>query len=232
MTFNPPIPVDIPCEVAATQNRITLDIAAAFAVNISGPAGCGKTSLIEATLRRLEGVTRVGVIVANLAAGRDAERLESLCSEIVHLETAIPDARDVQDALARMRPSRLDLILIETAADPRSPSNLDLGEDNRVSVFSASGGDDKAAEYPALINGTSLVLLNKIDLLPYVDFNLSRFAADVFRIDPFLSILQLSTHTSLGMDKWINWLDQQRIAKTAPKHSEPADAPATEWWFG
>jgi hydrogenase nickel incorporation protein HypB len=189
--------------------------AGTLAVELVGAPGCGKTSLIEATLRRAPSGMRCGAVVGERGTHRDAERLAASCRHIVEEEPGIQSqlaARDVHDALLQMHLEELDVVFIETVGVTRQAAALELGQTAKVAVFSVVGGDDKAVKYPQFVENAELVLINKIDLLPHVRFDADAFRADVRRLNPGVPILETSVATGQGIDAWMNWLQDRRRA--------------------
>lgn len=206
------------------ENRADLVGSRVLAVQLSGSAGSGKTALLETTIKSLHGRARVGVIVAHRAAERDADRLRH-SAIVVAVETAQLNPALIRDALRQLDLHELDILFIETPDD----EPIDLGENARIALFSVSGGDDKAAEFPQRVAGADLVILGKTDLLPLVQFDPSLFRDDVTRINATAELIQLSTRDGSGIDHWTRWLldRRQRLQdKRPPNPSMP------EWWFG
>jgi hydrogenase nickel incorporation protein HypB len=224
MIETPPMPTSD----AAERNRRALCDAQVLAVTLSGDAGAGKTALLEETLRRLAGHFRAGVIIANPKAERDARRLAGLADVVVPLRTAVLDAGQLHDALARADFDALDLLFIETNTGLSGRGADDLGQAARVAVFSVSGGDDKAAEFPLAVTDADLVLLNKLDLLPHVHFDPRVFECDVRRLNLDVPVVHVSAAHGTGIDQWERWLREQigRVARrqaTAAEWLEPPE---------
>jgi hydrogenase nickel incorporation protein HypB len=198
----------------AALNRSRLHKAGVFTVDLMGAPGCGKTALIEATLRRLPSALRVGVIVGDLTTQRDADRMARFTKHVVQINTGKGchlEANHVMQGMLRLDVKHLDLLFIENVGNLICPVGFDLGQDVKVGMFCAAGGDDKAAKHPYIVCESSLLLLNKIDLLPHVPFNLTQFQADIHRLNPGVELMELSAFTGDGIDAWIDWLDEQRL---------------------
>lgn len=198
----------------AALNRSRLHKAGVFTVDLMGAPGCGKTALIEATLRRLPSALRVGVIVGDLTTQRDADRMARFTKHVVQINTGKGchlEANHVMQGMLRLEVKHLDLLFIENVGNLICPVGFDLGQDVKVGMFCAAGGDDKAAKHPYIVCESSLLLLNKIDLLPHVPFNLTQFQADIHRLNPGVELMELSAFTGDGIDAWIDWLDEQRL---------------------
>jgi len=207
-------------EVAA-MNRAALRGAGIFTVDLIGAPGCGKTALIEATIRALgaQGV-RVGVIVGDLATQRDAARMARFTDQVVQINTGKGchlEAHQVRRAMDRIDLARVDVLFIENVGNLICPVGFDLGQDAKVGMFCTSGGDDKAGKHPYVVVESSVILLGKRDLLPYVPFDLEFFRADVRRLNAAAPILELSATTGEGMAAWVDWLaaGRNRVAGAA-----------------
>jgi len=211
-------------EVAA-MNRQTLHEAGVLTLNLIGGPGSGKTTLLEATLRHmaLEGERdrlRLGICVGDLATTRDADRLHRWCDQVVQVNTGKGchlDANQVRQAIARLDLSALDILVIENVGNLICPVGFDLGEDFKVGLFSTTEGDDKPAKHPHLLAAAHVLLLNKIDLLPYVSFNLEHFHDDVRRLNPYAVVLPVAAEQD-EIGPWLKWL---RVCKaTPPRHQQ------------
>ena len=187
--------------------RGELDAAGVRAISLVGPAGSGKTSVIAGLLERLNPAMRVAVLVGNLAANRQVERLARCGPTTIPMVTDNLTALHVRQALDRLDLHQLDLLLIEADGNAISPVEFDLGHHLRACVFSVAGGDDKANVFPFLVADSDVILLTKVDLLPFVNFDVRVFSQDVQRLKPNLPILQLSVQTGLGMDAWLKWVE-------------------------
>lgn len=194
-------------EVAAI-NRQTLRDAGVLTLDLIGAPGCGKTALLEATIQRLAGQLRLGVAVGDLTTARDAERMARWCDQVVQINTGKGchlDANQVRQALTRLDLTQLDILIIENVGNLICPVGFDLGQDAKVGMFSISEGDDKPAKHPYLVQEASVLLLNKVDLKPYVPFDVDRFYADVKRLNHDIAVLEVSAHQG-AIDPWIDWL--------------------------
>jgi hydrogenase nickel incorporation protein HypB len=194
----------------AELNRRQFRDAAVFVVDVLGAPGCGKTALIERAIQTLaaSGV-RSGVIVGDLATQRDADRIARFTDQVVQVNTGKTchlEANHVRRALDSIDLAQLDLLFIENVGNLICPVGFDLGQDLKVGVFSVTGGDDKAAKHPYLVCESALLLLNKIDLLPHVPFDLALFREDVRRLKPDADLLPVSAQTGEGLGEWTAWL--------------------------
>jgi hydrogenase nickel incorporation protein HypB len=201
--------------------RADLERRGIFAVDIIGAPGSGKTALLEATLRALKGrrhpaARHPAVLVGDLATRRDGDRLAQWCDQVVQISTGQGchlEAGQVRDALTQVDLSKVDLLFIENVGNMICPVGFDLGQAAKVGVFAITDGDDKAAKHPYLVQEADVILLNKIDLLPYVPFDRSVFDADVRLLNPSVPILDVSSTTGAGLDAWLEWLERGGAGK-------------------
>ena len=197
-------------EIAAA-NRAELGRRGIFSVDLIGAPGSGKTALLEATLRALQGRRRPAVLVGDLATRRDGDRLARWCDRVVQISTGQGchlEAGQVRDALGQIDLDGVDLLFIENVGNLICPVGFDLGQAAVVGLFSLTEGEDKAAKHPYLVAEADLLLLNKIDLLPHLTFDRSVFEADVRLLNPQVPILDVSASTGQGLDAWIAWLER------------------------
>lgn len=188
---------------AAGENRQHFNELGVTGINLLGGAGCGKTSLLEATLPRLKDELRLAVLEGDLATTRDAERIAALDVPVVQLLTdggCHLTATLVQQGLQQCRLSELDLLIIENVGNPICPANFDLGEHFRVAVLSVAEGHDKPAKYPLLFKDADLVVLTKNDLLEHTDFDPAAAEREIKRLTPRTDVIRTSARTGLGID--------------------------------
>ncbi|MBI5095001.1 MAG: hydrogenase nickel incorporation protein HypB [Candidatus Hydrogenedentes bacterium] len=189
--------------------RSRLEAARIPAVNLMSAPGSGKTSLIETAIRSLRDTVRIGVIEGDPDTTRDAERIAALGAPVVQINTAGGchlEANLVNRALDDLDLDALDLLVIENVGNLVCPVEFDLGETRRAAIISIPEGHDKPAKYPKLFRTADVVILNKIDLLPYVDFDEPRFTGDVRGLNPDASLLRVSCRTGEGVLGWLDWL--------------------------
>ena len=189
-----------------------------FTANLIGAPGCGKTALLEKTLEKLAGEMRLAVMVGDLATARDAERMSKWCDQVVQINTGKGchlEANHVMQALGRIDLDRVDLLFIENVGNLICPVGFDLGQDVKVGMFSVTEGDDKPAKHPFIVAEAAALILNKIDLLPYVPFRKTVFDEDVRRLNATSPVFELSVTTGAGLDGWLNWLRKGLKAKRA-----------------
>jgi hydrogenase nickel incorporation protein HypB len=196
-------------EVAAL-NRETLHRLRLTTIDLIGAPGCGKTALLEATLRRLQNRLHIGVLAGDLTTTRDAQRLARFCPQVVQINTGHGchlDANQVRQAMGRLDLANLDLLVIENVGNLICPVGFDLGQDLKVGMFSVSEGDDKPAKHPYIVAESSLLVLNKTDLLPHVSFDMEVFRHDVTRLNPRVPLICVCARSD-EIDPWITWLLQ------------------------
>jgi hydrogenase nickel incorporation protein HypB len=196
----------------AEKNRRLLDDNRVFVLNIMSSPGAGKTSLILETIRRLKGKVRVGVIEGDISSSVDAETVGKEGVAVIQINTGGGchlDANMVQNALNNMPLKDIDLLIIENVGNLICPANFALGDHRRVIISSIPEGHDKPIKYPVMFHDADIVLLNKTDLLPYVNFDLEYFTQAVQGIKKELAIVQLSCTTGEGIDRWLAWLEKQ-----------------------
>ena len=196
----------------AAENRARLDAARVFAVNLMASPGAGKTSLIERTVRRLAGRLRLGMINGDLATSLDADRAAAAGATAVQINTGGEchlDAVMVAEALSQLDLSALDLLLVENVGNLVCPASFQLGTHKSVLIASVPEGDDKPYKYPGTYRGVEALVVNKLDLLPYVDFNMDYFRRGVEMLNPGVVTFPLSCRTGEGLEPWLAWLTAQ-----------------------
>jgi hydrogenase nickel incorporation protein HypB len=184
-------------------------------LNLISSPGAGKTSLLERTLEQFPREQRVAVLTGDIQTDNDARRLARFGFPVRQITTGGTchlDARMVERALGEWRLEELDLLLIENVGNLVCPASYDLGEAAKIVVLSVAEGEDKPLKYPAIFFKSELLVLNKIDLLPHVPFDLARARENARRVHPGMEILEVSCTTGAGLDAWQRWLAQRREA--------------------
>ncbi|MGZ4160298.1 MAG: hydrogenase nickel incorporation protein HypB [Neobacillus sp.] len=195
---------------AAEFNRELFESTKTLVINLMSSPGAGKTTLLEETVRALSEKYRIAVIEGDLATERDADRIRAMGAKAVQINThggCHLDARMVAAALAEFDFDNIDLLFIENVGNLVCPSGYDLGQQHKVAVLSIPEGNDKIPKYPQMFMRTELVLLNKIDLLPYLDFNVEEARKDLSQINPLSTLLPLSARTQEGLHEWFSWVE-------------------------
>jgi hydrogenase nickel incorporation protein HypB len=195
---------------AAEFNRELFESTNTLVVNIMSSPGAGKTTLLEETVRTLSGKYRIAVIEGDLATERDADRIRALGARAVQINThggCHLDARMIAATLGEFDLDEIDLLFIENVGNLVCPSGYDLGQHHKVAVLSVPEGNDKIPKYPQMFMRTELVLLNKIDLLPYLDFSVEEARKDLSEINPESTLVPLSARTQEGLHEWFSWIE-------------------------
>jgi len=196
----------------AKENRELMDRNGIFAINITASPGAGKTSLIMETIRQLKVMTRIGVIEGDVSSSVDAETVAEEGIPVVQINTGGTchlDATMLSNAFDNLPLQQIDLLFIENVGNLICPASFALGEDRNVLVASVPEGDDKPLKYPVMFSNANLVILNKIDLLPHVDFDLQAFCEAVKGLNETAQILEVSCKTGQGVETWTAWLVDQ-----------------------
>jgi hydrogenase nickel incorporation protein HypB len=209
-------------DVRAGFNRKAFDANSVRAVNLMSSPGSGKTTVLEATLDELAGKIAVGVIEGDIATDLDAAKLGGRGAQISLLNTGNGfggechlDAPMVNRALQGLDLARLDLVIIENVGNLVCPAEFDVGEHAKAMVYSVTEGDDKPLKYPVMFRAVDVVLLNKIDLVPYLEVDVDSYVARVREVNPTATILPVSARTGVGMTDWFDWLRQLMAASAS-----------------
>jgi hydrogenase nickel incorporation protein HypB len=183
-----------------------------FAINLLSSPGSGKTSLIERTAEQLKDKINISVIVGDVQTDNDAKRIGRLNIPVVQIIThgsCHLEAQLVRDAYKNIENEKTDLLIIENVGNLVCPAGYDLGEDKKVVLLSTTEGDDKPLKYPAMFRNSSALIINKIDLLPYVNSSVDEIKRNAKSINSSLDIFEVSCKTSEGIEDWCNWLLNQ-----------------------
>jgi len=199
-------------ENIAQKNREIFNENKVYAINLMSSPGSGKTSLLERTLEVLKGELRIAVIEGDLQTTKDAQRIERYNIPVVQINTEGAchlDANMVDSVLESFNFKEIDLFVIENVGNLVCPASFFLGEDDKVVMVSIPEGDDKPIKYPVMFRKASVILINKIDLLAYTNFNMDKIKKDALSINPHLKILEISCQTGEGLEAWFDWLKEQ-----------------------
>jgi len=196
-------------DLRAARNRGWLEGREILALNVMSSPGAGKTTLLERTIGRLRGELAISVVEGDQATLRDAERIQAAGAAAFQINTGAGchlDADMLAEGLRRLAPPPRSLLIIENVGNLVCPALFDLGERVRVVVVSVTEGEDKPLKYPHMFRAGNVLVLNKIDLLPHVSFELDRFLEYAHRINPGLRVFQLSATRGDGLEPWCDWL--------------------------
>lgn len=203
----------------ADANRQWLSGRRILALNLLSSPGAGKTSLLERTLRELGHELGMSIIEGDQETERDAERIRATGSRAVQINTGTGchlDADMVRRGLAQLEPAAGSVVVIENVGNLVCPALFDLGEHKKVLIFAVTEGEDKPLKYPHMFRACDLLILNKIDLLPYVPFDLERCLGFVAAVNPRLQVLPVSVTRGDGLGDWFSWLREQARRVVAP----------------
>ena len=209
-------------DAVAAVNRAWLRGREILALNLVSSPGSGKTTLLERTIARLGGELPVFVIEGDQASAKDGERIRDAGAPVVQINTGAGchlDAEMVRRGLVELKPGAGAVLFIENVGNLVCPALFDLGEHAKVVLFSVAEGEDKPLKYPHMFQAAELVLINKTDLLPHLDFSLKEALANVARANPRARTLTLSARTGEGLQAWIDWIRQS--ASRAPELATP-----------
>ena len=195
----------------ATMNRTRFDEHGIFSLNLMASPGAGKTSLIEKSVPLLTDRFRLGVIEGDIATSLDADRTEAAGAASVQINAASChlDAPMVSQGLDQLDLTSLDIIIVENVGNLVCPASWDLGTHRRVLIASVPEGDDKPYKYPAMYSGVDVLVINKIDLLPYVTFDMDRFREGVEALNRGVVTFPISCQTGEGIEAWVEWIAGQ-----------------------
>ncbi|MEL6866362.1 MAG: hydrogenase nickel incorporation protein HypB [Bacteroidota bacterium] len=190
-------------------------------INITSSAGSGKTTLLQETARRIGDKVKMKILVGDLETERDADRiretgidaLQIVTGGICHLE-----AQMVWQAMERMDLTDTELLIIENVGNLVCPASFDLGEDYRVTLIATTEGDDKPKKYPRMFLTSEMMLVSKVDLLPYLPFSVDAVVADAREVNPDIKVLEISSTQNTGIDEWCNWLLEKVQEKQTAKN--------------
>jgi len=203
----------------AGVNRSFLASRGVMMLNFISSPGAGKTTILEKTLPAIIKSMRIGVIEGDAYTSKDAQRLQKFDIPIVQINTEGAchlDSASISSAFKQLDLNLLDLILVENVGNLICPTSFDLGENYRVAVLSTTEGDDKPSKYPMLFRQAKVVILNKTDLLPYINFDRRSFLEDLDNLNPSVEYFEMSATEGTGLDKWLDWLLKIREKQHLP----------------
>lgn len=199
----------------AEENRTRLDSNKVFSLNLMASPGAGKTSLIEQTVKGLSDQLRLAVIDGDIATSLDADRAAAAGATALQINTGGEchlDAVMLQNALTKLDLTNFDLLIVENVGNLVCPISFQLGTHRNILIASIPEGDDKPYKYPAMYQGVDVILINKVDLLPYVSFDMEYFLRGVEILNPGVISFPISCRTGEGLDAWHNWVVQKVLA--------------------
>ena len=189
-------------------------------LNLMSSPGAGKTLLLEKTAELLKNKLRMAVIVGDIETTKDADRLSKSGIPSIQLTTGTAchlDANMVASALPHLDLGTIDVLVVENVGNLVCPAEFIVGEDYKVMILSVTEGDEKPLKYPLMFRESSLMLINKIDLLEYTNFNLEEAKANAKRVNPKIEIMEISCTKGTGLEKWISWLISHHQKKVAER---------------
>ncbi|MEQ1651726.1 MAG: hydrogenase nickel incorporation protein HypB [Hyphomicrobium sp.] len=198
-------------DALAERNRAWLAGREVLMLNLVSSPGSGKTSLLERTIRDLKGHLPIMVIEGDQATANDGERIAAAGAPAIQVNTGTGchlEADMIQRGLDELKPKPGSVVLVENVGNLVCPALFDLGEKAKVAILSVTEGEDKPEKYPHMFRASSLLLLNKIDLLPHLDFDVNKAIASARKVNPNVEVLQVSAKTGAGMDEWYAWLSR------------------------
>jgi hydrogenase nickel incorporation protein HypB len=206
-------------DALAQANREKFDEAGTYVINLMSSPGAGKTALLECTLERMRGRLRLGVLEGDVQTTLDADRLARFHIPLVQVNTdpgfggeCHLDANMVRSGLGELLLAEMDVLVIENVGNLVCPAEFKVGEDARVMVYSVTEGEEKPLKYPLMFRSADLVLVNKVDLLEHLDFDLEQFLGNLEAVNPGVDRMLLSARTGQGVDEWCSWLERRKSA--------------------
>jgi hydrogenase nickel incorporation protein HypB len=196
----------------AEENRKRFSEGKLLVINLMSSPGAGKTSLLEKTILALNDEFRIGVVEGDIQSTYDAERISRTGAPAVQINTGGAchlDSNMVQEALKSLELEKLNLLFIENVGNLVCPAEFNLGEDFKAMILSVAEGDDKPLKYPLMFHESKVLLINKIDLLPFCECNPDLIEERARKINPSLTIFRVSCRTGEGLDRWTGWLREQ-----------------------
>ena len=199
-------------DALAARNRAWLAGREVLMLNLVSSPGSGKTSLLERTIRDLKGKLPISVIEGDQATANDADRIAATGADAIQVNTGTGchlEADMIERALGELKPQPGSVVMVENVGNLVCPALFDLGEKAKVAILSVTEGEDKPEKYPHMFRAASLLLLNKTDLLPHLDFDVSKVIASARNVNPSVEVIQVSAKTGDGMAEWYAWLSRR-----------------------
>jgi hydrogenase nickel incorporation protein HypB len=206
-------------DALAQANREEFDQAGLYVVNMMSSPGAGKTAILERTLEGLRGRLRLGVLEGDVQTTLDADRLARFHVPLVQVNTdpgfggeCHLDANMVRSGLGELPLADIDILVIENVGNLVCPAEFKVGEDTKIMVYSVTEGEEKPLKYPLMFRSVGLVLVNKMDLLEHLDFDLEQFLGNLEAVNPGVERILVSARTGQGIDEWCSWLERRKPA--------------------
>ena len=199
-------------ERIAQENRAIFDEKNLLVFNLMSSPGAGRTSLLEKTIDAIKEDLRIGVIEGDIQSSQDAERIASKGIPVVQINTGGAchlDGNMIRDTFNGFDFDSLDLLVVENVGNLVCPAEFKVGEDFKAMILSVTEGEDKPTKYPLMFRESKVLLINKIDLLPYVDCSVKKIRSEALKVNPHLTLFEISCKTGEGLDDWYNWLKQE-----------------------
>ena len=196
----------------AQENRAIFDKKGLMVINLMSSPGAGKTCLLEKTINALKDDLRIGVIEGDVQSSQDAERIAKSGIPVVQINTGGAchlDGNMIRDTFQEFNFDALDLLVVENVGNLVCPAEFKVGEDFKAMILSVTEGDDKPAKYPLMFRESKVLLINKIDLLPYVDCSIEKIRKEALKINPHMTMFEISCKTGEGLEAWYAWLKQE-----------------------
>jgi len=208
-------------ERISEQNKKLFNEKSILVINMMSAPGAGKTTLIENTIRALDGEFRIGVIEGDIQSTYDADKIAATGVQVVQINTGGAchlDGNMIRETFDQLNLDAIDLLIVENVGNLVCPAEFNMGEDFKVMLLSLPEGDDKPLKYPLMFHESSILLINKIDLLPYMDCSIQKIKDESLKINPNLKIYEISGKTKQGLDGWFDWLRTKLEEKHAASH--------------
>ncbi|MDD5451674.1 MAG: hydrogenase nickel incorporation protein HypB [Desulfovibrionales bacterium] len=203
-------------EAIAQKNRKLFKEKGLFTINLMSSPGAGKTTLLENTVEALKDRLRMAVIEGDIQSSVDARRIAKKGVQAIQINTdggCHLDANMIQNVLAHLDLDNLDLLIVENVGNLVCPAEFDIGENVKAMILSVTEGDDKPLKYPVMFRESTVLLINKIDLLPYTNCKINNIKKAVLKLNPKIKIFEVSCRTGEGLENWYKWIRQQTKKK-------------------
>ena len=213
-------------DATADRNRADFARAGVTTVNLMSSPGAGKTTLLKRTITSLGEQLRLGILEGDIATSLDADELDGLGAPVALVNTSAGfggechlDATMVRSGLGRLPLDDLDMLIIENVGNLVCPAEFDVGQHARAMVYAVTEGEEKPLKYPVMFHACDVVVVNKVDLLPHLDFDLDRFYANLRAVNPTARVIEVSARTGDGVAEWCDWLREARATRDLTVHS-------------